>query len=60
MNEAYNNILTRRSIRKYRPEQISREELDAVLEAGKFAPTGMGLQPAIMIAVQDAETVALH
>lgn len=59
MNEAYNNILTRRSIRKYRPEQISREELDAVLEAGKFAPTGMGLQPAIMIAVQDAETVAL-
>ena len=59
MNEAYNNLLTRRSIRKYRPEQISRAELDAVLEAGKCAPSGRNMQSAIMIAVQDPETVAL-
>lgn len=59
MNEAYDNLLTRRSIRKYRPEQISRAELDAVLEAGKYAPSGKNLQSAIMIAVQDAETVQL-
>ena len=59
MNEAYNNLLTRRSIRKYRPEQISRAELDAVLEAGKCAPSGRNMQSTIMIAVQDPETVAL-
>ena len=59
MNEAYNNLLTRRSIRKYRAEQISRAELDAVLEAGKCAPSGRNMQSAIMIAVQDPETVAL-
>ena len=59
MNEAYNNLLTRRSIRKYRPEQISRAELDAVLEAGKCAPSGRNMQSAIMIVVQDPETVAL-
>ena len=58
MNEAYNNLLTRRSIRKYRPEQISRAELDAVLEAGKCAPSGRNMQSAIMIVVQDPETVA--
>ena len=58
MNEAYNNILTRRSIRKYRKEQISRSELDAILEAGKCAPSGKNQQSAIMVAVQDAETVA--
>ena len=59
MNEAYDNLLTRRSIRKYLPKQISREDLDKVLEAGKYAPSGKGLQSAVMVAVQDSETVKL-
>lgn len=49
----------RRSIRAYRKEQITQEELDAVLDAGTYAPSGMGRQSARIVAVQDTETVAL-
>ena len=58
MNETLNVLKTRRSIRKYKPEQISDAELNAILEAGTWAPTGMGLQSPIMVVVQDAETIA--
>ena len=43
MNEALKAIYDRRSIRKYQSEQISSEELDAVLKAGMCAPTGMNM-----------------
>lgn len=36
-------IKTRRSCRKYKPEQITGEELQAVLEAGTYAPTSRGM-----------------
>ncbi len=58
MNEAYENLLTRRSVRKYKAEQISDEELAAVLKAGMYAPTAMGKQSPLMVAVQDKEDVA--
>ena len=53
MNKTINDIMTRRSIRKYKPEQISREELDTVLQAGICAPTGMNRQSPLVIAVQN-------
>lgn len=56
-NPALEALRQRRSIRSYRPEQITREELEAVLEAGTYAPTAMNLQSPIMIAVQDGDTV---
>lgn len=37
-------IKTRRSCRKYKAEQITDEELKAVLEAGTYAPTSRGMQ----------------
>ncbi|MBQ9476679.1 MAG: nitroreductase [Bacteroidales bacterium] len=43
----------RRSIRRYKPEQITDEELRAVLEAGTWAPTGMGYQDPWIVAVQN-------
>ena len=48
-------IKTRRSCRKYRPEQIPDEALNAILEAGTYAPTGMGLQSPFIVAVQNGE-----
>ena len=48
MNEALQNLLTRRSCRAYTEEQVKPEALDAILEAGKFAPTGMGKQTPLM------------
>ena len=43
-NAVIENMVNRRSIRKYKPEQIKDEELQAVIKAGEYAPTGMGMQ----------------
>ena len=56
MNEALKVLYERRSIRKYKPEQITREELDDVIRAGVCAPSGKNGQSAIIVAVQDKET----
>ena len=55
MNKTIEDLMTRRSIRKYKPEQISRQELDTVLNAGICAPTGMNRQSPILIAVQNKQ-----
>ncbi len=52
-NKMLELLKTRRSVRAYRPEQIKPEELDAVTEAGTYAPTGMGMQSPVIVAVQD-------
>lgn len=53
MNEILNCIKTRRSCRKYLDEQIKEEELQAVLEAATYTPTGHGQQSPKMVVVQD-------
>jgi nitroreductase len=45
MNETIQTILTRRSIRAYQSRQISNWDLEAILEAGKYAPSAMNTQP---------------
>ncbi|MDR1173855.1 MAG: nitroreductase family protein [Treponema sp.] len=47
------DLKNRRSIRSYKSEQIKDEELDAILEAGTWAPTGMGCQGVVIVAVQN-------
>lgn len=58
INETLEVLKTRRSIRKFKPDQISDEELNAVTEAGTYAPTGKGSQGVQIVVVQDPETVA--
>ena len=58
-NDALNNLYERRSVRAYKTEQISKDELDAVLKAGLCAPSAMNRQPTVMLVVQDKETIAL-
>lgn len=45
-------IRTRRSIRRYKTDQITDEELKKVLEAGTWAPTSKGQQKPFIVAVQ--------
>lgn len=52
----YEKILTRRSVRSYQPQQVSDAHLDAVLEAGLYAPTAKNNQKPVMVAVRDKET----
>ena len=58
MNETLKILKERRSVRKYQTKQIADTELDAILEAGTWAATGMGKQSPVMVVVQDAETIA--
>ncbi len=56
-NPVLENLKTRRSVRKYLPRQVEPEKLDLILEAGTWAPTGMGMQSPVIIAVQDPQTI---
>lgn len=47
-------IKTRRSVRKFKNEQIKDDELIQVLEAGTWSPTSMGAQHPHIIAVQNS------
>ena len=58
MKETLVDLKGRRSCRNFDGRQISDEQLNAILEAGEYAPTGMGKQSPIMVVVQDKETVA--
>lgn len=56
-NEVLKALRERRSVRRFRKEQITDEELKAVLEAGTYAPTGMGYQDPWIVAVQNPEFI---
>ena len=49
-------LKSRRSIRRYKPDQVREDLLDAVLEAGLYAASGMNTQNTVMVAVRDKET----
>ena len=51
-------IRERFSCRKYSAKEIEREKLDAVLEAGRLAPTAKNLQEQHIYVVQSAEALA--
>lgn len=51
-------IKARHSIRKYTDEQIKREDLEKILEAGIFAPNAGGGQRSMLVAVHNRELAA--
>lgn len=57
MNDVIKNMIERRSIKKYKDEQIKKEDLELILEAGKYAANGMGMQSPIMVVLQDKEVI---
>ena len=58
MNETLKVLRERRSIRKYKKEQVAPETLDAILDAGTWAASAKGGQSAVMVLVQDPETIS--
>ena len=57
MKETIQDLTTRRSVKRYQPTQINRADLEKILKAGMNAPSGMGRQSAVMVVVQEPETV---
>ena len=54
--EAIEVLMNRRSVRKFKPEQITDEQFKTVLDAGTYAPTAKGEQRPYIVAVQDKAT----
>lgn len=57
-NEFLEVIKRRRSIRKYKEEQISDEELSKILEAGRYAPSGGNNQTSHFIVIQNKKVLS--
>lgn len=53
MNQVIENILTRRSVRKFTEEKISRQDLELILKCAAYAPSGMNKQTWQFTAVTD-------
>ena len=55
MSDVLDEMKTRRSIRKFKPDMVPADDLDQIIEAGTFAANGRGLQSPIIIAVTNNE-----
>lgn len=44
MNQAMENLLTRRSVRGFTEQSVSASDIEEIVKAGVYAPTGMNLQ----------------
>ena len=55
MNETMQTILTRRSTRKFKVQEIPQTDLDQILKAALYAPSGMGKQTWQFTVVKGAE-----
>jgi len=57
MNAVIENIKKRRSIRKYLPEQIKENQLNEIIEAGKYAPSAHNDQSWHFTVIQNKELI---
>ena len=49
--DAMQNIMTRVSVKKYKPDAVPQELLDKIIQAGLQAPSGLNKQAPIILAV---------
>lgn len=56
MNETLKTLTTRVSVKSYTDKQVPDDLLDAVLEAGLYAPSGLNNQKIYSVAVRDKTT----
>ena len=55
MNEIINAMEERRSIRKFRSDMPSKDDIRLIIDAGLYAASGMGKQSSIVIAITNKE-----
>ncbi len=54
MNEILRTIHDRRSVRAFRRDSVEKEKVDAILDAGRWAPSGKNTQPWRFVVVESA------
>ncbi len=55
MNAIIENMVTRRSIRGFKPEMPPRDVIDEIIKAGTYAPTGRGKQSPKIVCVTNRQ-----
>ena len=53
--DAMQAMLTRKSVKKYKPQPVEKELIDKIIEAGLNAPSGLNKQSPIILAVTNTE-----
>ena len=53
MNNVIENMCTRRSVRKYRPDTVPTDVINEIIKAGLYAASGRNGQSAVIVAVTD-------
>ena len=56
--ELYEGLITRRSIRKYTSDPVSKKDLEEIIKAGMHAPSAVNCQPWHFIVIEEKETFA--
>jgi nitroreductase len=57
-NETVKSIMERRSIRKYKPQQISEQELECIINCGLYAPSARNTQNWHFTVIQNSELIS--
>ncbi|WP_445475242.1 nitroreductase family protein [Methanococcoides methylutens] len=57
MSATIETILARRSIREYTEAPVGKEDINTILECGRWAPSGLNNQPWKFIVIQNEETI---
>ena len=57
MNEVLRTILSRRSIRSYKPDAVAKEDIETILQAALHAPSGAGAEPWHFIVITDRNSI---
>ena len=55
MNAVIENMISRRSVKAYKPDMVPMELIEEVIKAGTYAPTGMNMQSPVIVAVVNKE-----
>lgn len=53
--DAIENLLTRRSVKGYKPDPVPKEVIEKIVQAGTYAATGRNLQSPIILAVTNRQ-----
>jgi len=57
MKDLFSIIHSRKSVRNFTGESVSRDQLDQIIRAGMAAPTAVNMQPWSFVAVTDRKTM---
>jgi F420 biosynthesis protein FbiB-like protein len=58
MNEVFENIYLRRSVRNYKPTDMPDDIIRELIKAGTYAPSAMNGQPWRFVVIKNRETIA--